>query len=67
MTITDFECYLLYLVDARPDNSTPVYDAGIMGKDGPIAAAYPNVSPRSHISLISYIWGIVTHLQTIYA
>ncbi|KAI0420752.1 putative glucose-methanol-choline oxidoreductase [Xylaria grammica] len=28
--------------NARPDNSTPVYDQGIVGSGGPIAAAYPN-------------------------
>jgi choline dehydrogenase len=29
-------------VDARPSNSTPVYDEGVVGKSGPVSAAYPN-------------------------
>ncbi|KAI3322357.1 putative glucose-methanol-choline oxidoreductase [Xylariaceae sp. AK1471] len=29
-------------MDARPANSTPVYDEGIVGKGGPISASYPN-------------------------
>lgn len=29
-------------MDARPANSTPVYDEQIVGSDGPVSAAYPN-------------------------
>ncbi|KAI0388654.1 glucose-methanol-choline oxidoreductase [Xylariaceae sp. FL0594] len=29
-------------MDARPSNSSPVYDEGVVGKGGPISAAYPN-------------------------
>ncbi|KAI8624983.1 putative glucose-methanol-choline oxidoreductase [Xylariaceae sp. FL1651] len=29
-------------MDARHANSTPVYDAGVVGKGGPISASYPN-------------------------
>ncbi|KAI0867910.1 putative glucose-methanol-choline oxidoreductase [Hypoxylon argillaceum] len=29
-------------MDARPSNSTPVYDEGVVGQSGPVSAAYPN-------------------------